>query len=85
MFTQRSECSKCGHYTVCGYKGRYRDFSNDIQKAAERGGLVEDKDAFFVLTECRQWIPIRQNVRAHYGDQEGPEFKEVSQFDESRH
>ena len=41
MFTQRTECSKCGHYTVCGYKGRYRDFSNDIQKAAERGGLNE--------------------------------------------
>lgn len=56
MFTQRTECSECSHYAVCGYKGRYRDFSNDIQKVAERGGLVEDKDAFFVLTECRQWI-----------------------------
>jgi len=62
MFTQRSECSKCGHYTVCGYKGRYRDFSNDIQRAAERGGLVEDKDAFFVLTECRQWIPTNDFI-----------------------
>ena len=56
MFTQRSDCSNCGHSAVCGYKGRYRNFSNDVQKAAERGGLAKDKDTFFTMVECRQWI-----------------------------
>lgn len=83
MFTQRTDCSNCGHYTVCGYKSRYRDFSNDIQRAAERGGLVEDKDAFFALAECRQWIPINQSIKAKMDVLQGPEFKEVRQVDAS--
>jgi hypothetical protein len=61
MFTQRSDCSNCGHSVVCSYKGRYHNFSNDVQKAAERGGLVEDKDAFFAMVDCRQWIPVTRN------------------------
>lgn len=61
MFTQRSDCSNCGHSAVCSYKSRYRNFSNDVQKATERGGLVEDKDAFFTIVDCRQWIPVTRN------------------------
>lgn len=63
MFTNHADCSKCGHYTVCSYKGRYRDFANDVQKASERGGLAEDKDAFTAIADCRQWTPINNFIR----------------------
>jgi hypothetical protein len=63
MFTNKSDCSKCDHYTVCSYKGRYRDFANDVQKATERGGLAEDKDAFAAIANCRQWTPINDFIR----------------------
>lgn len=60
MFTKRSECSNCGHAPVCRYKGRYREFLNEVQRATERGGLVEDKDTFLTVVDCRQWIPIKR-------------------------
>lgn len=62
MFTNRSECVECGHNAVCGLKGHYREFKNNIQNASEHssGGLVEDKNVFFALAECRQWTPVRR-------------------------
>lgn len=75
MFTQRSDCSNCGHSVVCGHKGRYCDFSNDVQKATERGGLAEDKDTFFAMVECRQWIPVTRNQQKMIDKPQGLEFK----------
>lgn len=72
MIDKRSECSKCGHSAVCAYKVHYRDFYDAVRRATKYGELVEDKNVFFVLTECSQWIPIRQNVRPQLDILQGP-------------
>ena len=63
MFTKRTECSNCGHSSVCAYKGHYRDFADEIQRATERGGVAQERDVFFAMAECRQWIPINHAVK----------------------
>ena len=62
MFTNHSDCSKCGHYIVCSCKGRYRDFANDVIKAFD-ACEVEDKTTFSVTVDCRQWTPINDFIR----------------------
>lgn len=58
MFTNKTECTTCGHNRVCGIKKRFSSFRDKVEISIESGGgLIEDRNNFVATIECRQWFP----------------------------